>query len=85
LYSVAKGYERGEKGKNLPSNRAVTREHPLTSYFSARDIRLSYSYLTGSLQTLHEGDSPTSHHLPNNGTKQKDNYNNFIEKFSFNT
>lgn len=46
LVFSCKSYEQGEKGKDLPSNRAVGREHPLTPNFSARHISFRYSFLT---------------------------------------
>lgn len=59
-----KSYEQGQKGKDLPSTRAVGRELPLTSYFSASDIRFQYIFLTGRLQAPHEGDKLSSHLFP---------------------
>lgn len=46
VFSCKSYDEQGEKGKELPSNGAAGREHPLTSSFSARDIRFQYSFLT---------------------------------------
>lgn len=57
-------HEQGEEGKGLPSNRAVGREHPLTPYFSARDIRFQDSFFTGNLLAPHGGGSLSSHLLP---------------------